>query len=341
MEDNIIPNGSCLQYLYDYVDGKIPFGLKIGCDLDNHLVWKRSQLNIILGHDNVGKTYWMEWYFLALATNHNLTFTIFMDENYHGKVVRDLVQMYSGKPFRDLSYKEIQRATIKIEHYFKFVNNNRRYTPAEILDTFDKSNTDNYLIDPFNALSFPMSYQNNYDVLNDLKHFTKTGKTLYINTHPSSASGRRGAVYTKGHPYEGEVMPPLKSDIEGGKAFANKADDFIIIHRLTGHDTMWNQTMIDVVKVKDTDTGGKPTKTGLSLNFDYNFGLGFKCGGIDVIKRYSEKQTDAFKDIPKEPVKADFMKIGQEVNENNGVVKIEKPNIYNTSNYVKPDDTPF
>lgn len=284
----ILSDGHSTNYLNDYLNGKIQFGKKLGCYLDDHLTWKQSQLNIILGHDNVGKTYFMEWYFLALATQHDLTFTLFMDENYHGKVMRDLIQMYIGKPFKDLTPTELRRSEIKMEHYFKFVDNQKRYTPDELLNIFASSDTDNYLIDPFNGLKTQMSYSSNYEVLNDLKHFTKNGKTIYVNTHPSSASGRRSAVFPEKHVWAGHVMPPLKSDIEGGKAFANKADDFIIIHRLTQHPEMWNLTMCEVVKIKDTDTGGLPTKLNNPVLLDYNRGLGFKVGGIDCIKRSKE-----------------------------------------------------
>jgi hypothetical protein len=130
-----------------------------------------------------------------------------------------------------------------------------------------------------------MSYSSNYDVLNDLKQFTKTGKSIYVNAHPSSASGRRSAIYPEKHDWAGHVMPPLKSDIEGGKAFANKADDFLVVHRLTQHTNLWNYTMVEVVKVKDTDTGGKPTLLNEPILLDYNYGLGFKVAGKDVIKR--------------------------------------------------------
>ena len=281
----ILESGHSTNYLNDYLDGKIQFGKGIGCYLDDHLTWKTGQLNIILGHDNVGKTYFMEWYFLALATQHDLTFTLFMDENYQGKVMRDLIQMYSGKPFKDLTPSELRKGEIKMEHYFKFVDNQKRYTPDELLNVFHSSNTDNYLIDPFNGLKTAMSYSSNYDVLNDLKHFTKSGKTIYVNTHPSSASGRRSAIYPEKHAWAGHVMPPLKSDIEGGKAFANKADDFIVIHRMTQHPEMWNQTMCEIVKIKDTDTGGMPTKLNTPVLLDYNKGLGFRVGGVDCIKR--------------------------------------------------------
>lgn len=289
----ILQNGHSTQYLNDYLEGKVPSGLTLGCDLDYNYTHKHGQLNIILGHDNVGKTYFMEWYFLALATNHDLKFCLFMDENYHGKVMRDLIQMYAGKKFMDLSYNEVRRYETILENSFKFVDNTKRYTPDELLNIFDKAECDVHLIDPFNGLKTPMSYSSNYDVLNDLKHFTKSGKTIYINAHPSSASGRRSAVYPEKHDWSGHVMPPLKSDIEGGKAFSNKADDFIVIHRLTQHVNLWNYTMLEVVKIKDTDTGGKPTMLNTPIMMDYNFGLGFKINGKDVIKRIVAPTTTA------------------------------------------------
>lgn len=289
----ILNNGHSTQYLNDYLDGKIPTGLKLGCDLDDYYLHKQGQLNIILGHDNVGKTYFLEWYFLALATNHDLKFCLFMDENYQGKVMRDLIQMYAGKKFMELSYNEVRKYETILEQNFKFVDNTKRYTPDELLNIFDKADCDVHLIDPFNGLKTPMSYSSNYDVLNDLKHFTKEGKTIYINAHPSSASGRRSAVYPEKHGWSGHVMPPLKSDIEGGKAFANKADDFLVVHRLTQHPDLWNYTMVEVTKIKDTDTGGKPTMLNEPMMLDYNFGLGFVIRGKDVIKRLSSPSTKA------------------------------------------------
>jgi hypothetical protein len=343
--NNILTAESSLQYLFDYSSGKIPSGLKLGCDLDNHLQFKRNQLNMILGHDNVGKSYWIEWYYLALATNHDLKFTLFMDENYHGKVVRDLVQMYTAKPFMSLNHKEITKAVMKIDNHFKFVDNNRRYEPKQLMDIFAKLDSDVFLIDPFNALNFPMSYQNNYDVLNDLKHFTKQGKTLYINSHPSSASGRRGAVYPKGHDWQNEVMPPLKSEIEGGKAFSNKADDFIIIHRLIGHETLWNNTLIEIQKVKDTDTGGKPTKTGFPLFCDYNFGLGFKINGVDVIKRPNaidiQKQKEMYLESEEKRIKKESEVTNDFFTNKNIIQNDNFDQEKKELKYFKPDNLPF
>lgn len=282
----ILNNGHSTQYLKDYRDGNIPFGLKLGCRLDEHLVYKHNQLNIFLGHDNVGKSYFQLWYFLALATNHDLKFCLFMDENSSGKVMRDLIQMYTAKKFMELTHKEIRRAEVKLENYFTFIDNTRRYEIKEVTDLFLKSGADCLLIDPFNALKTELTYSSNYEVLNELKLITKQSNySIFINAHPVSATGRLSATYPKEHEWNGQVRIPLKSDIEGGKAFANKADDFIIIHRLISHEQLWMFTLLEVAKIKDTDTGGKPTFYEKPLYLNYNFGKGFTIDGVDVIKR--------------------------------------------------------
>ena len=64
--------GTDLQYLEDFREGRIKKGLSIGSELDKHLRFKRGQLNIFMGHDNVGKTYWFTWYALTLALKHRI-----------------------------------------------------------------------------------------------------------------------------------------------------------------------------------------------------------------------------------------------------------------------------
>lgn len=286
----ILENGHSTQYLHDFKEGKISQGLGIGCELDDYLRFKRRQLNIVLGHDNVGKSYWMEWYFLALATNHGLKTTVWMGENSSGQVMRDLITMYSGKHFKDLTYTEIKKYESFIEEYFKFVSNDRLYKPKEILDLFASSNTEIGFIDPFTGLDRGMQHSDNYEFLNYTREFcNKENKTLYISTHPNSESGRSGMLYPQDHEWFGHLKPPLKAHIEGGKPFLNRCDDMIVIHRLVKHQSMKFFTMIDVEKIKDRDTGGQCTELGKPLMFDYNFGLGFKIGGIDPINRNTNK----------------------------------------------------
>ena len=298
----ILKSGHSTKFLTDYRDGKIPKGLTLGCALDEHFVYKHNQLNVFLGHDNVGKTYFQLWYFLALATNHDLTFCLFCDENSAGKIMRDLVQMYCNKSFMDLTHKEIRRAEMKLENHFTFIDNRQRYEPTQVIDLYTESKANTLLIDPWNSLKTDLSYSGNYDVLNELKMITKEGtNTIFINAHPSTASGRLGAVYPKDHFWRGQVRIPFKSDIEGGKSFANKADDFVVIHRLISHPDLWHYTMVEVAKIKDTDTGGKPTMLDNPIMLDYNFGRGLTCNGVDVIKRPSQFQIKIYTPPPPPP----------------------------------------
>jgi hypothetical protein len=58
---------------------------------------------------------------------------------------------------------------------------------------------------------------------------------------------------------KGDIPAPGKSDTEGGNKFANKADEFITIHRLVGNIEAYNITELHIRKVKETETGGQVT----------------------------------------------------------------------------------
>ena len=54
-------------------------------------------------------------------------------------------------------------------------------------------------------------------------------------------------------------MPPMASDVEGGGKFVNRADDFFVVHRYSQHSTDWIYTDIHVRKIKELESGGRPT----------------------------------------------------------------------------------
>jgi hypothetical protein len=171
------------------------------------------------------------------------------------------------------------------------VDNSKLYKPEELLAIFGNSNADACLIDPFTGLDRDMTYEGNYKFLNMARQFVNnTGKTIYINTHPNSESGRSGNLYPEQHHWKGHLKPPLKDHIEGGKAFLNRCDDMFVIHRLIKHKDMKFLTMIGVEKIKDMDTGGKHTELELPVLCEFNRGLGFTIGGIDPLKKHRPKQ---------------------------------------------------
>lgn len=291
----ILKSGHATQYLNNYKEGKITQGLGIGCVLDDYIRFKTKQLNIVLGHDNVGKTYFMEWYFLCLAINEGMKITIWAGENSSGQIMRDLITMYTGKNFKDISYSELRSAEAIIEYYFTFIDNSKLYKPKEILDLIEQTDCNIGFIDPFTGLDRGMTHSDNYEFLNNSRQFcNQTGKSIYISTHPTSESGRTSMIYPLDHHWAGHLKPPLKAHIEGGKPFLNRCDDMIVCHRLVKHPDMKFMTMIEIEKIKDRDTGGQQTELNSPLMFDYNFGLGFKIGGVDPLKRPKNKPKQIF-----------------------------------------------
>jgi hypothetical protein len=283
----IKPKGHQIDYLMDYRNGKIKQGLTIDCELDNYLRFKPKQLNIILGHDNVGKTYWIMWYFLVLSIKHDIKWIVWSGENQSGQLVRDLIQMLSGRPFKELLPDEIVRYSTKIDNWFDFIDNSELYSPEQLLEIFETSDAEGCLIDPYTGLDRDMTWEANYRFLNMTRQFcNKTGKTVYVNTHPTSESGRSSHLYPEKHPWHGHLKSPLKDHVEGGKSFLNRCDDMIVIHRLIKHESMRFYTLISVEKIKDMETGGKHTFIDDPLMFEYNNGLGFKIDGIEPIYKH-------------------------------------------------------
>ena len=282
----MLSKGIHTKYLLDYKHGRIKQGLPIGCNLDEHIVFKPKQLNIILGHDNVGKSYFVFWYFLTLALKHDLKFCLWAGENQYGQIMRDMIQMYSGIPFKKLHDSQIRSYSTHLEQYFDFVDNSRLYTPEELLEVFKNTDADSCLIDPFTGLSREYGYEGNYKFLNMARQFVnETGKTIYISTHPTSESGRQGNLFPKGHMWDGHLKPPMAAYVEGGKSFLNRCDDFITIHRLVKHETMKYVTLVSIDKIKDRDTGGEQTLLEDYIFCDFNSGLGFELYGVNPLEK--------------------------------------------------------
>ena len=284
--DKIEKQGSAIQYLLDYHSGKIKKGLGIGCDLDNYFRLKPSEMNIIVGHDNVGKTVWLVWMLTCHIVINNKKVIIWSGENQKGQIMRDMIQFYSGVSFRSLSSHHISRLYHILENNVEFISNKYLYKPDELMDIYGNSDAEICLLDPFTGLDRDMTYEGNYRFLNDARQFLNmTKKTLFITTHPISNSGRSGAVYTDGD-WRGHLKMPMKSEIEGGKSFVNRTCNAIVVHRMPGHPEMKYFTMVAIEKIKDKETGGDITELNNPLLFSWNSGLGFMISGQDPLKEH-------------------------------------------------------
>lgn len=284
----ILSDGYGLEYVMDYKNGKIKKGLGIGIKpLDEVLRYKQGQMVMVSGFPNVGKTYFLMWYLLCHSLINNLKWVIWSGENTPEQLKIGLIQMITQSKLEDLNEGNIKTLLQKIDYYFKFVDNTKLYTAQELLNIFNKTDADGCLIDPFTGLNSDRGgrvsqFDRNYLFCNTVREFcNKTKKTVYINTHPISEAARR--VYKDGHPLAPYVMAPKSSDVEGGMSFVNRTDDFITIHRITNHPTLWNNTFVHVQKVKNTMTGGGITPLDEPITFEYTYNT-FTCGGVNPIK---------------------------------------------------------
>ena len=303
------------DYLHDYRSGKIPKGYTIGDDrADDYFRFKRATLTCVLGMPNCGKTYWCMWYFLALSSRHNLKWAVWSDENSAGQLTRDLIQMYSGKKYMDLTQEEIRKFSFKINHWFTFIDNNQRYKVGDLLKEFEQIECDGCFIDPYSGLDRKLTYDDTYQSMTDIKYWIKQHKkSVYIALHTATEAGRRGALITEGED-KGCMRAPSAADAEFGMLFNNRTDDFIVIHRYTNNEHKRFTTQVHVRKIKDVDTGGSQTNMDTPVKFDYNSGLGFKLDYYDAIQR-AEIVSQTTLQVPNYPPPVNFYEVARKENE--------------------------
>jgi hypothetical protein len=86
----------------------------------------------------------------------------------------------------------------------------------------------------------------------------------------------------------------MASDVEGGGKFVNRADEFIVIHRYTQHETDWIFSDIHIRKVKELESGGRPTSLDQPIRMEsMKFNTGFIINLKSLIPHSPvQKQSD-------------------------------------------------
>lgn len=265
---------------------EIPLGLGIGTELDNNLRFKVGSFNIILGHANVGKTYWLLFYLLTLSVKYNLKHLIYSSENSIFGIKRNLLELYSGMKVRDMSEAELSDYKFFIENHFDFIDVQKAWTIEEFMrEVQSLGSYDSLMIDPHNSFLRPKgsnAHDYDYEMATRLRLFAKkTNTTIYLCIHAATEALRK--VHKDGE-YQNMPIRPNMSDAEGGGKWSNRADDFIVIHRYPSHKDHWMFTEIHVLKVKETETGGKPTFLNEPILFKLEYGNKFTCNNINALK---------------------------------------------------------
>lgn len=277
---------------------KVPQGLGLGIHLDNHLRFKQGSFNIILGHANVGKTYWVLWYFLALSTNHKLKHLIYSAENSINGLKRNLIELYGKCKIKEMSLEKLEDCKRFIEFHFDFIDHTRLITIDEFMKGVQEhKNYDSIMIDPINSFQRPRgvnAHEHDYETSSKLRLFAKkTSTSIYVCMHASTEALRK--LHPMNHDFEGLPIPPSGADAEGGGKWINRCDDFITAHRYTQSQTDWMYTHIHVKKIKETETGGTPTFINDPVRFKLENGTKFLCNGIDAVLEFNNQHTNNLK----------------------------------------------
>jgi hypothetical protein len=287
-------------YLEQWRAGTFKKGLSTGIpDLDKHFLFKEGNLVIVNGIDNVGKST-VIWYLSLLSSIlHGWKWVIFSSENSVGSFMRKMIEFYWCESIDKINDVKYKKAKDFINIHFKIIlSSDELYTYKDVLNMTKKTlKLDKYhglLIDPYNSLAEDLnvnSHSYHYKAISEIKLFTKqTGISVYINCHVVTVSTRTQAG-------EKHIKAPKKGDTEGGGKFANKADDFLTIHREVANTDRWMLTEIHVRKIKETETGGKVTGIDNPVIIQATNGLtGYvdEFGLYNPIKRYHENNGSNF-----------------------------------------------
>lgn len=252
-------------YLNSVRDGSFKMGLTTGIpSLDVYFRFKRGNLDIINGADNVGKST-VIWYLMLLASiNHKWRWIVLANENSAGYVKRKLIEFYCCQELRLISEEKYKEANKFVSEYFTIIKSEELYNYKDVMNMalklMKKKQYDGMLIDPYNSLKIELTdssklstHEYHYEVASELRSFGKKHDILiFLNCHVVTNALRQKDS-------NGHQQAPTKADTEGGGKFANKADEFITIHRLTQHKTDWMISQLHIRKVKENETGGKQT----------------------------------------------------------------------------------
>ena len=285
-----------VDHLKKIRSGEITEGEGLGIPaIDNYIRFKEGSFNVCLGHANVGKTTMLLYLMLCYSIEHDKRWLVFSSENEPYSIIRKLVEFLARMPIEQIPEKKFEEITAWVNDHFKFVSNEKMYTYKDIIGLADAIKDaweyHGLLIDPYNSLIKEMElmksvggHEYDYQACTEIRMFCKKRKvTTWLNTHANTAALR--FKHGAGHEYGGYPIPPMASDVEGGGKFVNRADDFIVVHRYVQHPSEWMYSHIHVRKIKEIETGGRPTLMDepIKIRAKKN-NVGFEIDGIDILQ---------------------------------------------------------
>jgi hypothetical protein len=251
------------EYIHNFRLGLIPQGQPLGhYALDEHVLLKEGEFYAILGHSHIGKSTLTLWFLFLAALKYNWNFMVYCGENSSASVKIKLMQFLIGKRIQKFTEYE-QKLSLKfVDDHFFLLSSNELYSYKDILNhavkLMEYKSLKGVFIDPYNSLKMELvgnasKYTYDYEAYSAMLTFTKKYNTsLFLSCHTTTGAQREKDG-------QGNQVMPHATDAEGGSALYNRCDNFITIHRKIKDNNEFMYTHVSVDKVRNDDTGGRPT----------------------------------------------------------------------------------
>tara|TARA_R100001015_G_C4630632_1_gene192423 strand:- start:1750 stop:2658 length:909 start_codon:yes stop_codon:yes gene_type:complete len=291
-----------IQKIRDIRSKKIIEGLSLDIkEIDEFIRFKHGNLNVILGHANVGKTTVVLFLMVLYTLKHKTKWLVFSAENDAYTLIKKIIEFLEHKPINKIPDTDFESRHDFVNNHFKFISNEEIYDWKSLRD-FAKAvkkawNYDGFIIDPYNSLAKKLDkglngHEYDYQVTSEMRLFCKKNNiSIWLCAHAATEALRKR--HNANHQYADLPIPPMASDVEGGGKFVNRADDFWVIHRYIQHPSDWMKTIIHVRKVKDIDTGGRPTPIDAPIEMKSVINnVGFKINDVNLIAPPKREQEN-------------------------------------------------
>ena len=253
-------------------------GLSTGwIDLDDHYRISHSEVSVVTGVPNMGKSEWMDALMINMVQEYGWKFGIFSAENFPVKHhLLKLVGKFAKQPFwgDNKMSEEVARSSMNVlNDHIKFIGTQESSVTIESI--MEQAKILNYryglnglIIDPWNTIEHKFGdgeNETNYvsRVLSQLNTFAKVNELhIWVVAHPRKMENDANR----------RVIVPSPYDISGSANWFNKCDNSVTIHRHITQDE--DYVGVHIHKIRFQYKNGKPTTGRPPVKLSYNIGNG-------------------------------------------------------------------
>jgi twinkle protein len=260
-----------VQRLFQYGYPKMA---KIGLpSFDKHLQFTSGGVTLVTGHPNNGKSTFMNYVIISLASSYNWRFLIYTPENYPPEYhISEIAEQLIGKQLvagssKQMSQDEMEYAMNTIQEFISYLEpeGHGAYSVEEITTKASWA-VKNYginalVIDPWNKVRTERhraETETEYicRVLTHIVAFARREKVhVFLIAHPTKASAAKPSDFDKTPGRHELIKPPVLNDVSGSKDFVAMVDNGFVVHKYYDEVAQMSMAEISIEKVRYKFTG--------------------------------------------------------------------------------------